>query len=65
MCNNAVDNYAYALQFVPDFHKTKKINNALDTSPRLQYSLLLNTLKVLNFAIFAIFDNFQITSKKF
>ena len=27
MCDNAVDNYAHALESVPDFYKTQKICN--------------------------------------
>ena len=34
MCNTSVDNYAHALEFVPDHHKTQKMcNKAIDTSP--------------------------------
>ena len=32
MCNEAVDNYAHALEFVPDCYKTQKMcNKAVNT----------------------------------
>ena len=34
MCDEAVDNYSYTLEFVPDCHKTQKLcDKAVDTYP--------------------------------
>ena len=34
MCNRAGDNYAYALEFVPDCYKTQNMcNKVVNTSP--------------------------------
>ena len=34
MCNQTVDNYAHALEFVPDCYKTQKLcNKPVDTYP--------------------------------
>ena len=37
MCNKAVDNYAHALEFVPDCYETQKMGDkAVDTSLSLK-----------------------------
>ena len=33
MCYKAVDDYAHALEFIPDWYKIQKCNKAVDTCP--------------------------------
>ena len=46
-CNQAVDNYAQALEFVSICHKTEKMcNEAPDTSLLLQYNWFSNVIRL-------------------
>ena len=51
MCNEAVDNYPHALEFVPDCYITQKPVIKLSIFIHLQYNLFLNAINIKKYVI--------------